>query len=76
MSGIPEGQSKKKEWVKALSLLFFASWDIVIFTFVGVLIGYLAWKKAGMPYWLVGVTGTLGFSVGIYSIMKWVERSK
>jgi F0F1-type ATP synthase assembly protein I len=36
----------------------------------GVLIGYLLWKKAGAPWWVLLLTSMAGFAWGMYRVYQ------
>ena len=65
-----QSQRQKAQWVKSLGLLSVILVDLVGYTGAGVAIGYLAWKKAGAPWWVLLLTSSAGLGLAMYQMYR------
>jgi F0F1-type ATP synthase assembly protein I len=63
-----------KEWIKSLGYFGVIVGELLGGSIVGVGIGWLLWKKAGLPSLTILVTSILGLSVAFYRIYKLTQR--
>ena len=65
-----EGKDPERPWADALSLMASISVDLLGYTGIGVGLGYLLWKKAGMPWWVLLLLSLAGLTLGIYRLYR------
>jgi len=61
-------QKDRAEWVKTLGLFSVIAADLIGYTAVGVGLGYLAWKKAGAPWWVLLLTSMASLALAFYRV--------
>jgi F0F1-type ATP synthase assembly protein I len=66
----PNGDPKpdKDSWIRGLGLFGVITAELLGASVVGVGSGYLLWKKAGMPWWVLLVCSVAGLSVAFYRL--------
>jgi F0F1-type ATP synthase assembly protein I len=52
------------------------TWNLVIYTLLGFLLGYGAWQKFGVPQWLMAVTSLIGMGLGFFQIFRMFREQK
>ena len=60
--------SEQKEWVKSLGYFGVIIGQLVGGTVVGLGVGWLLWKKLGLPSWTPMATTLLGVTAAFYRI--------
>jgi F0F1-type ATP synthase assembly protein I len=65
----------KSEWAKNLGLFSLILSELLGFTGLGVLVGYIAQTYAYAPGWLAFAAAVFGFSLGIYRVYIIANRA-
>ena len=61
-----EKAQERAEWVRSLGLFTAIIVELLGCTGAGVGLGYLAWKKAGAPWWVLVLTSVAGLALAMY----------
>ena len=64
------GKDPERPWADALGLMASISADLLGYTGIGVGLGYLLWKKASMPWWVLLIFSLGGMSFGMYRLYR------
>lgn len=62
--------SEKAKWAQSLGLFSLIVSELVGFTLGGLALGYGAHSYFGWPVWLAAITGLVGFSLGLYQVVR------
>lgn len=60
----------KKNWVKGLALFTAILADLIGTTGAGIFIGYMLWKKAGFPWWVILFFSSAGLVLAFYRLYQ------
>lgn len=67
-------QGPPNTWVRKLGLLSVIVVDLVGYTGAGIGLGYLMWKKLGMPWWVLLLTSLAGLGLAMYHLYRVAEK--
>lgn len=60
----------RRRLIRNIGLLSVIVTDLLGYTGAGLGLGYLAWKKWGVPWWIVPLTTMLGLSLAMYRLYQ------
>ena len=67
-------QESPNTWVRKVGLLGVIVVDLLGYSGAGIGIGYLLWKKLGMPWWVLLLTSMAGLSLAMYRLYRMAEK--
>jgi hypothetical protein len=63
-------------WVKSMALYSAVVADLLGYTGAGIALGYLAWAKLGLPWWVLLLSSLAGFSLAMYRLYSQFIKMK
>jgi hypothetical protein len=74
LTGSDSMSQDDSNWMRSLGYFGAIVGDIAGCSGIGIAIGYLAWKKLGLPWWVIMLTSMGGLAFAFYRIYRMTMR--
>jgi F0F1-type ATP synthase assembly protein I len=77
---LPESENDRREtekgWAKSLGLFALIIGDLIGYTGAGIGLGYLAWAKAGAPWWVLLLFSIAGLAMAMVRLYRLGQKDQ